>query len=146
MKKAWLLIVCATVGFAYSASARLGETVALVEMRYGKPVWEHTASHDGSTRTHQKMGEPSIVMKDYENSGFKIKVEYNNGISVKETYYRSTELDSAEIEALLQANSNGKKWTLEATGRWKREDGAIASLEGSGKHHKLTVMLAPKGF
>jgi len=141
-----LLIVCATIGFAYSASARLGEAVSMVEMRYGKPVWKHTASHDGSTRTHQKMGEPSVVMKKYENSGFKIEVEYNNGLSVKETYYRSTRLDSAEIEALLQANSNGKKWTLEATGRWKREDGAIASLGKSSNHHHLTVMVAPKGF
>jgi hypothetical protein len=153
MKAARLVILCAILfGLACSASARLGETVYGIQARYGPPLPGTVYDDAPSTRSHKKMGaSDSIRSAMYEKDAVRITVEFSQGRSVKETYRKTKgeKLVSEDVEKLLQANSDGKKWTpvssdtvSGATKEWKREDGARAYTSG----YSLTVSANPKGF
>lgn len=81
-----------------SAFARLGDTEAQIEQRYGKSF-------------HTVAGE--LPMKMYRHADFIIGVVYINGRSEAELYRKSddnTDLSGDEITVLMQANSDGKEW------------------------------------
>ena len=123
MKAARFVMVCGVVmGFACSANARLGETTEQVETRYGKPLKTFTV----------KEGMSSI----YETNGFKIVVQFRNKKSSAEKYsHKDRKLYWNEIDAFLQAHSDGKKWIESDTQesiirRWHREGGVTADISG----------------
>jgi hypothetical protein len=147
VKKTFLLFLCLIVGFVYSASARLGDLVAQAEMRYGKPTRTHVHAEEQQQSDTKKIGTPSAMTRWYSYNGLRITVEYNNGKSVKEIYSKPFDeggLDKATVEALLQANSNDKKWTPSDERLWKREDGATASW--AREYHQLTITAPLSGF
>jgi hypothetical protein len=83
-----LLLVGAT------AFARIGETEAQIQKRYGKP----TSS--------------SPWTKGYFYNGFFIIVTFDNGVSGIETYEKrnGAPMSPVEIRQLLDANGDGTKW------------------------------------
>ena len=83
------LLLCGVTAFA-----RIGETEAQIEKRYGKPT-----SSSPST-------------KGYFYNDFFIIVTFDNGVSGIETYEKRNRapLSDVEIESLLEANGGGTKW------------------------------------
>jgi hypothetical protein len=77
-----------------SAFARIGETEAQIEKRYGRPT-----SSFGPT-------------KKYSHKGFFIIATFDNGVSGIETYEKrnGAPMSAAEIRSLLEANGGGVKW------------------------------------
>lgn len=86
---------------ASSAFARIGETEAQIEKRYGEP----------QTSLKQSAGYTS---RAYVFQGFDIIVSFENGVSCGESYRHSngTPLLDPEIRTLLQANSGNGKWNV----------------------------------
>lgn len=114
-----ILIAC--LAWASSAFARIGETEAQIEKRYGKfipPVM--TAS--------------GLPLKFYKSAGFLVSVQFLNGVSAAENYSKldKTDFSDHEIQLLLDANGAGNKWEKTKNERdvsyehWTRE-GAIAA-------------------
>ena len=128
--KSWVMVGM-IFGLACSAHARLGETVAQIEARYGPP---------DPPRGVPPSRVPPIEnsSRDYHHDGIKIGVRFYNGISGKESYYRATgeshQLSEKDIETLLNANSNGKPWTHlrspSGNNDWTCENGYTAAFSG----------------
>jgi len=91
------VILCAIC--ASSAFARIGETEAQIEARYGKPV---VTFSKGKERPR----------KGYLSAGFRITVSYLDGVSASEIYQKpdQSKLSQTEIDTLLAANSGGGTW------------------------------------
>ncbi len=91
------------------ASARLWETEAQIEGRYGRPL------PSGFDRTYF-----------YAFENLAILVQFSNGVSDEESYGlldSKNALTEPEIRSILQANSNGSQWRQEKENSW--------SLDGS---------------
>jgi hypothetical protein len=86
--------IAALLIYSATASARIGETEAQIEARYGRPT--------GSYRT----------VKSYSYNGFEIFVAFSNGKSGVETFQKRNHLpmSAVEIGTLLDANGGGTKW------------------------------------
>jgi hypothetical protein len=86
--------IALVVLFGSAAFARIGETEAQIEKRYGKPT-----SSSRST-------------KGYLCKDFFIIVTFDNAVSGIETYEKrnAASLTTVEIESLLEANAGGTKW------------------------------------
>ncbi len=104
---------------ASSAPARIGETEAQIEKRYGKAVF--TFSHGSE-----------LPRKGYIASGFRITVTYIDGVSQAEDYHKPDEakLSQTEIDTLLAANASGSTWTEQQTPvvllrRWTLNSGGL---------------------
>jgi hypothetical protein len=84
---------------ASNAHARVGETEAQIEKRYGKAL-ETLRSESG-------------VHRKFSFRGFTILVSFQNGISAMEQYQKKDlgVITPTETVQLLDANSNGGKWT-----------------------------------
>jgi hypothetical protein len=95
MKTSLLLIA---LMFSTPAFARIGETEAQIEVRYGEP------------RASKR--ENGLVNRAYTSRGFDILVSFEKGISCGEEYQKNppTPLLDDDIAALLGANSGGGKW------------------------------------
>jgi len=121
MKIFMLLLVCFAV--LPSAEARLGETAAQCQQRYGAPVQADKEGH----MMFMKGG--FIIMVDIFNGrvetiGFR-KVEQNAlGMGEK--------LSDNEIASFLAANGNGKKWKkleiISMDDNWITEDGDFIAV------------------
>jgi hypothetical protein len=83
------LVLCGATAFA-----RIGETEAQIEKRYGEPT-------SGSRLT-----------KTYSYKNLVIIVTFDNGVSGIETYEKrnGTPMSAVEIGKLLEANSGGTNW------------------------------------
>ena len=82
------LVLCAATAFA-----RIGETEAQIEKRYGKPTPSSSST------------------KGYFYKDLFIIVAFDNGVSGIETYEkRGASMSAGEIRQLLDANSDGTKW------------------------------------
>ena len=83
------LVLCGATAFA-----RIGETEAQIEKRYGKPT-----PSSSSTR-------------GYFYKALFIIVTFDNGVSGIETYEKrdGTSMSAGEIRQLLDANGDGTKW------------------------------------
>jgi hypothetical protein len=86
--------ITALVLFGATAFARIGETEAQIEKRYGEPT-------SGSRLT-----------KTYSYKNLVIIVTFDNGVSGIETYEKrnDTPMRAVEIRRLLEANGGGIKW------------------------------------
>ena len=136
--KSWVLVGM-ILGLACSAHARLGETVAQIEARYGKP--SETSSNGVRSSA------------SYSKDGIAVKVDFVNRASWQETYCKpSADQQGAfepflrkEIDAFLEANAAGQAWDgpTKPGGnmwggwdwRWKRTDGATAAWENPNTYN-----------
>ena len=86
--------IAALVLCGASAFARIGETEAQIEKRYGKPT------------------PSSSPTKGYFYRDLFIIVTFDNGVSGIETYKKhdGTSMSAGEIKQLLEANGDGTKW------------------------------------
>jgi hypothetical protein len=94
-----ILLAASLILSVHQAHARLGETAAELEARYGHSIGQRL-----------ERGEESRVYK-YED--FSIKVTFLNGKSAQEIYIhqdRKTPLSEKEIQSFLDLNSMGKRW------------------------------------
>ena len=84
-----------------SAEARLGETEAQIQQRYGNPIALLPA----------RGGDPGLT-KCYSADGFIISVTYVNGGSVREIFSKTNKakLTDAEIQSTLKANVVSAPW------------------------------------
>ena len=115
-----LMILALTLNLAVSALARLGETKAQCDTRYGQPISEDTntvAYMDGSIRL--------LVTLDKDKA---VAIAYRKLIS--------DGLDRASIKKYMAANAFGLKWKrLQREGdymawvqAWQRSDGKAVAL------------------
>ena len=78
---------------------------------------------------------------EFVKDDFNITVRFFQGKSVEETYRRKTRLLRRDVDVLLEANSDGKKWVKDSvlnTGatadyyglltHWTRDDGMVAIM------------------
>ena|SRR5579862_9903915 len=123
MKIATIIIIAALAAFS-TARARVGETEAQIEARYGKPTLDGLKIE-------------GLPAKRYRLGGMDIEVGYIDGKSVVEQYSllsarMSTPNTADPTDTILAANGAGKKWAVtdrsmlaqEPIG-WKLEDGSI---------------------
>jgi hypothetical protein len=99
MKTKILSILLILSAFAFSASARIGETEAQIEKRYGKP--DDTIKSLWGKRCR------------YMFRGYFVFVDFERGASQSETYAKkdASVIMPTEVVALLNANSEGAAWT-----------------------------------
>ena len=116
---AWLLALSILLIGSLHCDARLGETVAELEARYGKPL--------GTQKPTLAAFERRIV---YSFRGMKIAVEFIGGKAATESYKSDTKdpLSKADFEAALEVNKGTSSWELNKTyadgvAEWKRKDG-----------------------
>ena len=98
---------------AATASARIGETAAEIENRYGKP---------GPSVGTDELGHQT---SQYLFSGYKIIVTFVGGKSEREKYSKEDEsrLWTDDINSLLTMNvTNGATWKNTVSGKWKSSD------------------------
>jgi hypothetical protein len=85
---------------ATSAFARIGETEQQIEARYGKPIKLIGGVPPGLEG-----------IKRYQSAGLDIYVNFISGLSEEEYYSKQYgKIERAEVDAILQANSQGKEW------------------------------------
>lgn len=105
--------------------ARLGETIAECEARYGPGAREG------------KVLAPATQALSYQKGDTHIVVQFMNGRSCVEEYSRSPVIGKELIPVLLEANAGGSKWKSTTGLSGEREDGAaafdISFLQGSMK-------------
>lgn len=84
--------------FGATAFARIGETEAQIEKRYGQATVGSGSS------------------KAYAYKDFLVIVTFDNGVSGIETFQKRNDnpMSRVEIEKLLEANSDGSKWERSA--------------------------------
>ena len=120
---------------ASSAPARIGEDVAQIETRYGKPV---------------KPGDvvaPATVAHEYFKNGITIIVQFHDGRAQCETFARGQHeaLTPAEIETLLAANAAGKIWSKvrdRGSDKFWKLDGGDLLADYDAFNERLTVINA----
>jgi hypothetical protein len=124
-----LMVACVTS----SAFARLGETEAQCEQRYGKPA--------------QSTNVGAIKNSVYHFRSFQIIVSFEDGKSKSEAYAKedSAEISNGEITALLDANSGGAPWIEKESGLDKVYAGA-GDLFASYNWSRHYLMITTKGF
>ncbi len=163
----FVLLVGAMFGLASATSARTGESVSQVIARYGNPkqfkgpAVENPTAMKGTPKTPDVANPNAFKWAEFEYNGFSVTVQFIQGKSVQEEYRRSAsgKLHDKDIEALLQANSDGKKWTQADKRHWTREDGADAGrtddgaffvrdskLAAAGRAERENAAKAPTGF
>lgn len=114
------LVLCALL--VSPALARVGETKAECEARYGKPAkTEKYLSFD--LYLYVKSGFVIAVMFDAERAGT-VQYQHETGEEII-----APEITDAELEALLKANAGGSSWIEDkgviAKRSWKRADGVL---------------------
>lgn len=116
MKRIFMLIAILVAG--NPVYARLGETVAEIESRYGKPVTIETRSlkvNDKSAiedtlKEDKSYAQYGCITYYYSFNGTRTSVHFIDGVSVSETYWKMYSME--EIQALLNLNAKDEKWTL----------------------------------
>jgi hypothetical protein len=129
-------IVLLLHAFLASSVARLGETVAECEKRYGAgevfetETMDQALSHMGR-RVSLITGAPH---KLYNFQGWLIKVAFVDGVSVAEQYTKDStrskiRITDAELAVILDANKGDGAWAKEEDGNtWIRTDKTIAEI------------------
>jgi hypothetical protein len=115
------LIVAVMFAAVLTAEARVGETLAQLKARYGRP--------DGES--------PEDI--GYNRNGYRWACNLERGKCVRETYWRADlkPMDEREIKSWLVQSVN--EWTPDGTNRWVA-GGYVAEYKGKA----LTIQLAPK--
>ena len=106
-----LLVALLCLGICAPASARLWESIAQMEQRFGPS--------EKNVEAQSPLGGVSgCELRKFERNGLICFAEFLNDKSVSEVYYREDvkQLSDAEMKVLLDLNSFGKEWHM-LTGR-----------------------------
>ena len=104
----------------FSAHAKLGDTVAMIEARWGKPI--------GANSERSR----------YSRNGIVLEVVYLRGASVCETYWKETYpagtqtkgFSDEEAKRYRELYGDGQIWTLSTKGvRWLRADKEVTCTQ-----------------
>lgn len=119
-----------------AAHARIGETLAQCETRYGKTVKVTNGYHFFSKATM------SIACKFINGACEEMCIFH----SERDVLRHPTELSEVEIEALLEANSGGSVWSKgeapSMTKEWKTADGLLVAAYFTFEHELVIVTKA----
>jgi hypothetical protein len=119
MKSLILLTLVTTLAAASAALARVGETRAQVQARYGLPDLIMDPDELGNNQARYSFNE------------FTITIAFVNGRSERERYWKNGQkpLLDEEITLLLAANvGEGTTWKMEKKHLWKRSDGKMVAV------------------
>lgn len=134
--KTMLVLLAAMLICDGTAQARLGETEAQIEARFGKPVDGDKEPRDG------------ILGKLYVSRGIRVLIFYIDGKSAAEGYNKENlePLSETEVQTLLEANAQGQNsWAatnqLDFTKKYyKRSDGQASAVDTRiGRHPGLLI-------
>jgi len=98
------LVIAALTLFSLSAQARLGETPAQIEARYGKP-WSTLSTI--STNEY---------LRDYAHGGYTIVVIFWNGKDAQEIIFAKTVLDDDVVKTLFTTISGKEQAQVDTIG------------------------------
>lgn len=133
MKRLFVLVCFAGLSAA-PAHARLGETLAQLQERFGKPTAIRKEKFFSSS------GHKFVEIGNcynFRDGDWAIDVVIIEGRSSKESYQKKGEWTDAQVQTVLNANSQGAGWTEKKTGiskvlrEWGRADGATARWQQS---------------
>jgi hypothetical protein len=136
--KRFLLICLCISALPLGSQARLGETEAQVEARFGAHKPQLALRLSPSARA-------------YMHGSFCIAVEYLNGVSAFEFYLKfeggqAVELSENEVAQLMRASGNGAAWRqmekVSLDKYWQTEDGARTAIWSKIPSHSLTIFSA----
>lgn len=119
--------------FAAPSYARLGETPARIEARYGVPT---SFENGGSSRDYRCV---------YTHDGFTITVQFLDDKSVSESYLRESKpLTEDEVQRLLDINARGTRWSKEekvkSLRRWHSNSGSIATCSADNNNGYFEIV------
>ena len=130
---------------ACPAQARLGETEAQAQVRYGAPV-------DGMVGADEKALLPGAVERVYNFEGWRVRSAFVGGVTVRIQYVHiennaPKKLEEAQIKTLLEAEKGKFSWrearskqagyaqefekllkAVASINKWERTDHAVAEL------------------
>jgi hypothetical protein len=132
-----LLLAAACALVAGTAQARVFETVAQCDARYGKPV-STVKTEIGSNVSYAK-------------NGVSITVEFRKDAAVSVTFFKATDKDKPdenrtwskdEIQKLLEANGGERKWgpvrkDMHGQPYWKSGDDALTARVSNDLYLKI---------
>ena len=119
-----------------NSQARIGETEAKSEQRYGKPA------NEALSRMMPILA--GAVNHSYSYQGWLIKAAFVNGSAVRIHYFKRSaqmEIKNDEAKAILEGEANGGQWqekrnfsfgNVVYSKVWVNTNGSIASFEGLG--------------
>ena len=116
-----------------TSHARLGESPARIEARYGIPT---TYENGASSRDYRCT---------YTHDGFTITVQFLDDKSVSEHYHRDAKpFSDEELQRLLDINSRGTKWTKSGKGdsdrKWKLVSGTVANYTAGSENGDFEIV------
>ena len=119
---------------SYTASARLGETQAEMEARYGKPSQNDGGMIAGGTRSTYILKSTGIV------------AYFVDGKCESEQYYKLSgdAFTNDEIRRLLNNNSMGSKWRKEAVQGGMFQAWGLESREASARYFSRTLSITTR--
>lgn len=133
-----ILLIFAIVGFsATQAWARIGETEAQIEARYGKPV---ETSDDPANKDKESGSDKLYKTALYKFSGMEIFIFINRSTKLSEleafNKISAEPFSENEIALIMQANAAGKTWKLVedfdfSKKQWWLSDGTICATSNS---------------
>lgn len=105
----------------YSSIARIHETAAQCESRYGQPLEEHLIPLEWSLR--------NILFRVYVKDDVILRIGFikNKAMVISYQNEKWTEVDPKIIDKLLELNSEGSSWTNWGGNFWHREDGQVSA-------------------
>lgn len=119
-----------------AAQARLGETLAQCETRYGKTIKASKGYHLFTK------GPMSLACRFVDGVCEELVVYHNE----RDALRHPAEMSEAEIEALLEANSKGSVWSKsEASSlnkEWKTADGLLVAAYFTFEHELVIITKA----
>jgi hypothetical protein len=131
----WLASLLALAGLALPALGCLGDTEGELTQRYGPQVKTGTSPI------------PGVTVRGYFYNGFLVVVGILNGRSAYEMYAKKdhSKISSNDVAALMNANSNGKTWTVDngvtsGAAKWVLDDGSVVAQWDKMSGGPLTVM------
>lgn len=109
MKHSFLLsaILFATVITAIEASARMGETIAQCDQRYGAP------KHPPGDSMFPLLSGPGVTNRTYAYQGWRIKTAFIKDRAAMLRYSKvdAQKIQDDEVQAILKAETYGGAWT-----------------------------------
>lgn len=116
-------LLCLLLAVPGLALARIGETAAELDARYGKPVRTFSGSFPAA----------EFEKRSYESAGISVEAYMWQGKCHRENYSHTSvsPLTPVEVDALMAANAGGRVWKLSSIDR----QGRTWVLEDLGAYH-----------
>jgi hypothetical protein len=126
MKRSALLFLAASF-LAASAQARIGETIAQIQNRFGAGI------------VVKQEGAGSVRFR-YRLRDLKIDVQFNDGRCVWELFHADAPITKEHVHFILDVNGKDHGWNFNPNETsWTRDDGRIKVTHFEGRANELFV-------